>query len=552
MITLSEAELITNPCKLLAWGWPDVRLSSKQIDIIKSVEQNTITVVPAANMMGKDFIAGFIILWFFLSRTPCKIVTTSAKDDHIDVLWGEFRRFVNTCKFPIDREKGGCLDIKQREVLKYTLDGRLCDNTYMKGMVASQQSLAAMQGHHCNPLYPEEFPIPRSMFVSDESSGVMQGIFTMASTWAKRQFIFGNTWECNNYFKHAVKGVPGTEDKGGDIPRDNGDGYHRKIIQIKATDSPNIQLALEEIKAGKKPSGRMLIPGMKGWEEYSYQRKTWDKVRQSVSLDAEFYEGAENLLYPPEWLNLAEEYARELDTPELKKLRAQKKLTRTMGIDVGEGVSESVWTIIDRWGIIHQHAIKTADTNDIPGITIHLGDQYRVEPRNWLFDRGGGGKQHADRLRDIRDNRGQSLYPVRTVGFGESANDAIIKKHHSKSEKYEDKEVRYTYFNRRSEMYGRLRFDLLDPLPDADGKPTRSFGIPSKLIELRRQLAPIPLIYDPEGRLKLPPKSKKNPDSDELTMHDLIGCSPDQADSLALAVFGLFSKIPTPQKLKAW
>lgn len=104
-------------------------------------------------------------------------------------------------------------------------------------------------------------------------------------------------------------------------------------------------------------------------------------------------------------------------------------------------------------------------------------------------------------------------------------------------------------------MYGILR-DLLNPGPvleDADGNfiakvsATGGFGIPAKYAELRRQLAPMPLDYDGEGRMYLPPKNKPTPTYKGRTIRDLIGRSPDHADSLVLAVFGL---VVRPSKIR--
>jgi hypothetical protein len=165
----------------------------------------------------------------------------------------------------------------------------------------------------------------------------------------------------------------------------------------------------------------------------------------------------------------------------------------------------------------------------IPGKTLALMREWQVRPENVLFDRGGGGKQHVDLLR-------KQGYNVRTVGFGEAASDPFLgRRMKTTVERREIREQQYVYKNRRAEMYGLLR-QRLDP---ATGS---TFGLPPQYTELRRQLAPIPLLYDAEGRLYLPPKDKKNPDSAELTLKELLGCSPDEADSLVLAVFGLDRK----------
>ena len=50
--------------------WPEVRFYDKQIEIIESVRDNDETFVPAGNMLGKDYVAAAVALWFFLTRHP--------------------------------------------------------------------------------------------------------------------------------------------------------------------------------------------------------------------------------------------------------------------------------------------------------------------------------------------------------------------------------------------------------------------------------------------------------------------------------------------------
>jgi hypothetical protein len=137
-----------------------------------------------------------------------------------------------------------------------------------------------------------------------------------------------------------------------------------------------------------------------------------------------------------------------------------------------------------------------------------------------LFDRGGGGLQHADNLRE----RG---YKVRTVGFGESVSPERKRGTTILPVKIEQDEERYTYKNRRAEMYHSIRLAI-------DPSESTQFG------------TPIPLKYDREGRIELPPKNKKDKDSKEVTLIELIGHSPDEADALALAMYGLVNKKRKP------
>ena len=298
--------------------------------------------------------------------------------------------------------------------------------------------------------------------------------------------------------------------------------YYRKVIKIRAVDSPNVRLALAQQAAGRKPTGEVIVPGVLSWDEYTKRRQTWDEVRVCVGLDAEFYEGAQVLLYPPAWLNRAEQIA--------DSLKGIPRQAKAMGIDPAEGGDRTVWAIVDELGLIHLLSLQTQDTAAITGRTIALMQEYNIPAGNVVFDRGGGGKQHADRLHT-------QGHKVRTVGFGEAVTpDPRYGKVHT-SERLHNKEERYAYLNRRAEMYGELR-TLLDPSNQG------GFGLPAEYTELRRQLAPIPLWYDNEGRMYLPPKQKRTGDKDssKVTIDKLVGHSPDEADALVLAVYGMRHK----------
>ncbi len=318
--------------------------------------------------------------------------------------------------------------------------------------------------------------------------------------------------------------------------------YYRKIIRIRAEDCPNVIIGKRREEAGLPPLAEPVIPGLISYETYKQRRKHWDKIKQQISLDADFYEGAEVLLYPPDWLDAAEEYAVELIKQQLRRI------PKTLGVDAAEGGDSSVWTVIDEMGIIDAISLKTFDTTKVVDQTLELIDRYKLQSENVLFDSGGGGKQHADRLRKIG-------YNVRTVSFGAKATDPHEQKKPGKDQRRDKNEVRTIYKNRRAEMYGvtRARLNPLNLLPttklvhndagvvvgttEIPALYPTAFALPAKYDELRRQLAPLPLLYDGEGKVYLPPKNKPKPDSKEQTLRDILGCSPDEADSLVLAVF---------------
>jgi hypothetical protein len=203
-------------------------------------------------------------------------------------------------------------------------------------------------------------------------------------------------------------------------------------------------------------------------------------------------------------------------------VREDELAAKAMGIDPAEGGDKSVWSIIDEHGLMELISMKTPDTNVIPNTTIALMQQYNIPADKVAFDRGGGGKQHADRLR-------AQGYMVRSFGFGEKPTVDIRHGTTQVEERREVQEERYTYFNLRAEMYHQLSLDVC-----TDETGVTPFCIPERFSELRRQLALIPKLYRDEGQIKLPPKMTKK-GSKEVSLVSIIGHSPDEADATVLA-----------------
>lgn len=525
----TEIQQIIDPIELAAELWPNVTFYRQQREVIYSVANNDETYVPAGNMLGKDFVAGFICMWFFLTRSPCRIVTTSAKDDHLRVLWGEIGRYVQTCKYPLEYKKGGPL-ILNHQNLRKVVDGKMCPLSYMTGMVASKDSIAAMQGHHVAKVGDN---IPRTLFISDESSSVPDEYHKMAATWANRILVLGNTWPCANFFYRGV-----TE---GDVKHKHDDYYYRKVIRIRATDSPNVRLALAQIAAGKEPTYEMLVPGVKDYAEYQKNVQLWDEMQKTVSLDAEFYEGAEVKMFPPVWMLKSRIYAQWLLAN--KPLRKAKAI----GIDPAEGGDKTSMVAVDEYGVLEVASKKTPDTAVITAEALAFMRKHGVPPERVVFDRGGGGKPHADRLRE-------QGYNVVTVGFGESVSPDLRSGMATLAQRVGDQEDRYVFVNRRAEMYGRL-MELLDPSGPGEWcvashskiGGSRGFGIPAEYKAIFDQLRPIPKQYDSEGRMYLPPKKKPSADSKVVSLTEMIGHSPDEADALVLACYGLLHTREQPR-----
>ncbi|MCK9569350.1 hypothetical protein M0R72_10470 [Candidatus Pacearchaeota archaeon] len=312
--------------------------------------------------------------------------------------------------------------------------------------------------------------------------------------------------------------------------------YFRKVIHISAEDSPNVRWAKKEIAEGKKPTNRILLGGVVTWADYCKRRKLWDEVRQCISLDGKFWKGAELLMFPPVWLNLAEQLAGN------GFVKVSNSVRKTMGIDTAQGGDNTAWAIACHQGLVALVSRKTPDTSVIPGLTLAMMNQYGIAAEDVLFDRGGGGKEHADRLRRQGHNVG-------TVMFGEPATPEpkLYKEFTPGQERIEQIEQRTRFKNRRAEMYWCLR-QKLEPI-DEDGNHKPTFAMPGAIINkarqdggpsLRRQLSKIPLDMDDEGRIYVRPKGRSNTmDKNDKTLVQLIGCSPDEADAVVMAVFRL-------------
>lgn len=316
---------------------------------------------------------------------------------------------------------------------------------------------------------------------------------------------------------------------------------YRKVIRIRAEDSPNVRLALAQQRAGRQPTGEIVIPGVLPWADYVQRRATWDAVKQCVGLDAQFYEGAAQLLFPPEWLNRAELVA--------ELLAGTVRRAEGIGVDPGEGYANTSFAVVDRLGLMDLVSIKTVDTSVIVPRCIELIRRYGLPAERVCLDRGGGGKQIADELR----RRG---YPVRTVGFGETVMQEPRPGVITPRRRLQGREERYPYRSRRAEMYGRLRQLVVatagdlggavgtggdEEVVDPRGGGFTPFALPARYGNLRKELAPIPLLYDGEGRMYLPSKTSRGRKAGDKTLVELIGHSPDEADALVLAVHAMAS-----------
>lgn len=196
MTDRERKSLLSDPLGLQKLLWPDVRFYRKQREIVESVERNARTFVPAGNKLGKDFVAGYIAVASVLRHREVRVITTSVKDDHLRVLWGEIGRFIDTARYPLSVDKGGPLIVNFRDVRKMIgpkEDKKMCQISYLRGMVSERGE--GMAGHHAE----------WTLGIVDEASGVDNLVYTQMETWASTILVFGNPNPCSNFFRQGVE-----------------------------------------------------------------------------------------------------------------------------------------------------------------------------------------------------------------------------------------------------------------------------------------------------------------------------------------------------------
>ena len=136
-----QIDIAREPLKFFKLYWPQLRLYDKQAEILQSLVEWDQTVVPAGNMLGKDWISGFAAVWFFCSRTPCKVITSSVDFDQLrGVLWGEIKKFIRTSAYPLP------LRVNDMEIRQIRRDGSTVEGSYLIGRVSKVGE--GLEGHH--------------------------------------------------------------------------------------------------------------------------------------------------------------------------------------------------------------------------------------------------------------------------------------------------------------------------------------------------------------------------------------------------------------------
>src|SRR5512146_1070100 len=82
--------LAADPLRFVAACWPEMQIYPKQREVLLSVRDNVETFVHAASETGKTRVAAVAVLWFFTTRTPSRVITSSSSQTQLEsILWSE-------------------------------------------------------------------------------------------------------------------------------------------------------------------------------------------------------------------------------------------------------------------------------------------------------------------------------------------------------------------------------------------------------------------------------------------------------------------------------
>jgi len=505
------SEWRASPLRFIHDVWPDATPWAAQVEIANSFRDNYATIVSSCVESGKDWIAARLVLWFYATRFPCRIVCTSTSLGQMRrSLWGEIGRALREARVPLG------IDRKHLLLRRIGPDGRPFEEDWMQLVAVSQ--IENLMGVHL----AGDADNPAVAVVVDESSGVPDERFESLEAQAHRILSIGNPLRVAGWVAGAIRR--------GDVPDEFRPGkLRRKVIQIDGRRTPNVAAGVRWDEAGRHGPCPSALPGLMSYADFVHRQAEWPEFRVQTCLYGRLVEGIESMvMVPRSWLEEARKAWFEVDR------EARKSLRRCMGIDASHGRGDlAVWVVADQCGVLD---VRTATLRDRAGepdtvlaleITREAQAAWGVAWQDVAVDIGGGGQEAiVDRLK-------REGVRVHGVDFGAGASTPARRR---------------LYRNMRAELYGELALEC-DPsrwrrIEGPDGPVLeRGFTLPhganlrAEVEALVEELSLIPREQDGEGKLLLPPKDRRPGQKTGRCLREMLGHSPDRSDALALCVW---------------
>ena len=167
-----------------------------QCEFLDAVRDNNRVAVRSGHGVGKTAALSWLIIWWLLTRTPCKVICTApTKDQLYDVLWMEVALWMKR------------LPDAFRSFLEWKSDringvGEFRELNFAIARTARRETPEALQGHHS----------PNQLIIVDEASGVDDVIFQTGagsmSTAGAKTVLTGNPTRNRGYFFEAHTSSP--------------------------------------------------------------------------------------------------------------------------------------------------------------------------------------------------------------------------------------------------------------------------------------------------------------------------------------------------------
>lgn len=336
-----------------------VNLLPFQVRVLESVRDNRLTAVSTAPNVGKTLTAACGVLWYWALYPGARVITTAPTAHHVEkMLWAEIGKRHRMAKRPL----GGRLLTTRLE--------RPGEDWMAYGLSTNEP--AAFGGSHKE----------HQLVVFDDAHGVDPTIWEIAldnlmSGEHCRFLAIGNPLPgAVMNFRRAFR--PGS-------------GF--VCHYMSRLDHPNV---IER---------RAVIPGAVTHLQVDEIREKHgeDSFEWATNVKGEWADGAEDVLVPVTWLEIAAEAKFTIDEPP------------HMGVDVATtGADKTVLTITKDRRVAHQESFREPDQTLIAGNVMRLAKAHGVAPHRVHVDVGGG---YGGGVADVCGSRN---FVVDRVNFGES------------------------------------------------------------------------------------------------------------------------------------
>ena len=164
-----------------------------QKEFLLNVRDNPRCAVKSGHGVGKTAVLSWLILWWLLTRHPCKVVCTANTAHQLsDVLWAEAKKWGRQIPDAFYQQ----LEMKSDKI---NLEG--ANDSYAVARVSRRENPEALQGFHSDNL----------LFIIDEASGVDDMIFEVGegslSTPNAKVVMTGNPTRTSGYFFNAFSAM---------------------------------------------------------------------------------------------------------------------------------------------------------------------------------------------------------------------------------------------------------------------------------------------------------------------------------------------------------